>query len=69
MDSYSGSQPRKFISFQLGEEKNGQPTQDLKVIDAEDNSDQTAAMETNLIVSDEQSVLQAEPEDQRTEQL
>ena len=69
MDSYSGSQPRKFSSFQLGEEKNGQPTQDLKVIETEDNSAQTAAMETNPIVSDEQSELQAEPEDQRAEQL
>ena len=69
MDSYSGSQPRKFISFQLGEGKNGQPTQDLKVIDTEDNSDQTAAMETNPTVSEEQSELQAEPEDQRAEQL
>ena len=69
MDSYSGSQPRKLIFFQLGEEKNGQPTQDPKAIETEDNSDQTAAMETNPIVSDEQSVLQAEPEDQRAEQL
>ena len=69
MDSYSGSQPRKFISFHLGEEKNGQPTQDLKVIDTEDNSDQTAAMETNPTVSEGQSELQVEPEDQRAEQL
>ena len=29
MDSYSGSEPRLFISFRLGDELNGQPTQSL----------------------------------------
>ena len=33
MDSYSGSEPRTFISFHLGEEKIGQPTQSLTDIE------------------------------------
>ena len=69
MDSYSGSQPRNFISFQLGERKNGQPTQDPKVIESEDNSARSTPMETDPTVSAAEPVLHVEPEDQRSEQL
>ena len=35
MDSYSGSEPRKFISFHLGEENNGQPAQESGITEPE----------------------------------
>ena len=69
MDSYSGSQPRNFISFQLGERENGQPTQDPKVLESEDNSARPTPMETDPTVSAAEPVLHVEPEDQRSEQL
>ena len=64
MDSYSGSKPRKFISFQLGEEKNGQPAQESGITEPEDNFVQAVPMETNLVTPSEQSVQQAESMDQ-----
>ena len=69
MVSYSGSEPRKFISFHLGEEKNGQPAQESGIIEPEDNSVQAAAMETNIVTPGEQSVQQAESMDQGAAQL
>ena len=39
MDSYSGSTPRKFISFYLEQETNGQPTQKLADVDDTDRNE------------------------------
>ena len=69
MDSYSGSEPRIFISFHLGEEKNGQPAQESGITEPEDNSVQAVTMETNLVTPSEQSVQQAESMDQGAVQL
>ena len=69
LDSYSGSETRKFISFQLGEEKNGQPAQESGINEPEENSVQAVAMETNLVTPSEQSVQQAESMDQGAAQL
>ena len=69
VDSYSGSELRKFISFLLGEEKNGQPAQECGITESEDNSVQAVTMETNLVTPSEQSVQQAESMDQGAVQL
>ena len=39
MDSYSGSTPRKFISFYLEQETNGQPTQKLAEVEETDRNE------------------------------
>ena len=39
MDSYSGSTPRKFISFYLEQETNGQPTQKLAEVEEADRNE------------------------------
>ena len=43
MDSYSGSEPRLFISFRLGDESNGQP---LQLVAEEEKMDTTDSFVT-----------------------
>ena len=69
MDSYSGSEPRKFISFHLGEEKNGQPTQGPEVIEPEGSSTQANVTETQVATQGEQPEQQVVAMDQGAAQL
>ena len=69
MDSYSGSEPRKFISFHLGEEKNGQPTQEPESVESTTESLQTSTERTEEVISADPLPQQAVPMDQRTPQL
>ena len=69
MDSYSGSERRKFFSFHLGEEKNGQPAQEPEAMEPEGSSTQAIIMDTEVVSPTERSEQQAVAMDQGATQL
>ena len=68
MDSYSGSEPRKFISFHLGKENIGQPQQPSCEPESIANPEQSASNETPAIESTELSISPATEVDQEVTQ-
>ena len=68
MDSYSGSEPRKFISFHLGKEDIGQPQQTSCDPEPIANPEQLASDETPAIESPRPSISSATEVDQEATQ-
>ena len=68
MDSYSGSEPRKFISFHLGKEIIGQPQQTSCDPESATNPEQLASNETPAIQSTGFSISPATDVDQEVAQ-
>ena len=63
MDSYSGSEPRKIISFHLGEEINGQPRQTSTENETEPPSELTGVEADPGLTTTEIPIASTQPEE------